>query len=924
MKHDVDNGTGAFNPILRTKLHRPQLSADLVNRDRLIKTMNRAQEVPLTLVSAPAGYGKSVLVAQWVEQLNSPIAWLSLDVSDSELRTFLEYFLAAVDTASPGACGATRELLEAASLCPVPVLANYLLNDLEAIDAPCAIVLDDYHRIDPLSPVQDLMLHMLEHPPRQFRFIVLTRYDPPFDLPSLRAGHRLNDVRQQDLRFAEPEIGEFLGATVDLSISDEALTKLEREVEGWAAGLRLVSLALRHVADPDDFLKRLQDRVPQIQEYLLREVLGTQGAGVRDFLLASSILDRFCVELLDAICAPADRDDHPGVIASDFLEELRRNNLFTISIDAGDKWFRYHHLFQELLKTELQRLHGPDHVSALHLRANQWFESEGLIDEAIKHALAAGDMERVADLVTRHRHAALDADQWYVLENWLSLIPEIVLQQRAELLVARAWILLNHLFQVEPVPALLDRVESLLGDAPDREPIRGELSLCRGYLLWLTGDGAESLKHMEVALQKIPVSHFEIRSSAEIIFSVSTQMIGNRQQAIRCLDDLLLHSDSMQEVRKSRLLYAYVFIHLTAGDLHAAELAAQRLRVIVERGESVYARVWTDYLFGVIHLSRCEWESAVEYLGRSVTRRFIHHRRAATDSMLSLMLAYHALGQEDEAQATMQRLQEYVAYLDDPAVRVMVASAETRLAILQERPGPTRRWLDADEPPAEGFLFWWIDIPLMTRCRAMIAVGSPDKLAHAVARLRECAEVNETHHNTYQLIKVLTLLAMAYENQGKTEQALGVLERALSMAGKGNLLFPFVELGTPMVDLLNKLSAETEFTVQVERLVTAFGGPANRSNAPEARADKSPMQGLEGRRVVAGRNLEDLTNRELDVLELLSLRLKDKEIAARLNISYQTVGSHLKQIYKKLGVHGRRKAVEQAAKTGILERHPSG
>ena len=230
MERDVGSDTREFNPILRTKLYRSQLTAGLVKRDRLITVMNRVHEVPLTLVSAPAGYGKSVLVAQWVEQLDSDIAWLSLDDSDSELRTFLGYFLAAVETVSPGACGTTRELLEAASLCPVPILASYLLNDLDAIDGSCAIVLDDYHRIEPLSPVHDLVLRMLEHPPQQFRFIILTRQDPPFDLPSLRAGHRVNDVRLQDLRFTAPETGEFLSATAELSNSDEAFTKLDRRV----------------------------------------------------------------------------------------------------------------------------------------------------------------------------------------------------------------------------------------------------------------------------------------------------------------------------------------------------------------------------------------------------------------------------------------------------------------------------------------------------------------------------------------------------------------------------------------------------------------------------------------------------------------------------------------------------------------------
>jgi len=922
MENDVGNSTPVFNPILRTKLHRPQLTAELVNRERLIKAMNRAHEVPLTLVSAPAGYGKSVLVAQWAERLDSPVAWLSLDASDSELRTFLLYFFAAVDTVSPGACEATRELPTAGSLAPVPALAGYLLNDLDAIDVPAAIVLDDYHRIDTLSPVHDLMLRMLEHPPRQFRFVVLTRQDPPFELPSLRAGQRINEVRVRDLRFTTQEMSEFLSATEDLTVSDEALANLEGEVEGWAAGLRLVSLALRHIGDPDAFLERPHGLLPQTQDYLLREVLGALRDRLRDLLLTSSILDRFSIELLDAICNPPDQDDPSGFTASDFLEELRRNNLFTSSLDPDDKWFRYHHLFQELLKSELQRVHGADHVSALHLRASQWFESESLIDEAIKHALAAGDMERVAQLVTRHRHAALNADQWYVLAQWLSLIPETVVQQNAELLMAQTWILLNYYFQVDAIPALLDEIESLLVDDPGDEQVRGELAASRGYILWLMGNGAESLQQVDVALERIPSEHLDFRSNTEIVFALANQMEGRKAEGLRFLDDQLAHPDSLHPKRKTRLLAARVFVYLTAGDLLEAEAANRRLSTAVEGGVSGYVRAWTNYFQGLIHLLRCEWKMAVDSLDRSVAQRFIHHRRAAVDSITGLMLAYQALGQKDKARATMQILQEYVASLGDRGMESLVISAEARLALLQGRSAPATRWLEATESAPEGAFLYWFDVASITRCRAMIAAASPDRLALAEAQLRECAAVIEAQHNTFQLIKVLALLALACDKQGRTAEALGVLERAVTMASQGNVLFPFVELGTPMVDLLHKLPTASEFTSQVERVVTSFGATGERSTAGEAGVGKPPAPQRELK--VAGRTLEGLSNRELDVLELLALRLQNKEIAARLNISPQTVGSHLKQIYQKLAVQGRRQAVERALERGVLGREPAG
>ena len=907
-----------IEPILRTKLHRPQLDGALVSRDRLIGVMARTDEVPLTLVSAPAGYGKSVLVAQWAEQHDGPVAWLSLDAGDSELRGFLQYFLAAVDTVSPGACDTTRELLAAASLAPVRVLAGYLLNDLDAMDAPCTVVLDDYHRIDPLSPVHDLMLRLFEHPLAQLHFVVATRRDPPFDLPSLRAGHRLNEVRLLDLRFTRHETSEFLSATTDLSVSDEALVHLEREVEGWAVGLRLVSLALRRVGDPDAFLRRLQGGLPQSQEYLLGEVLASQTAGVRDRMLAASILDRFCVEVLEAVCEPSDPADPSGLTSSDLLEELRKSNLFTIALDARRKWFRYHHLFQDLLRNELQRDRGPDYVSALHQRASRWFEGEGLIAEAIQHALAAEDAERAAELVVRHRHDALNADRWYDLARWLTLIPEAVVQQYPELLLARAWIAVNHYYDVEAAQSLLDQVESLLGDRPKTGEVRGEIALGRGYGFCLLGHGAESLHHVEVALERIPVAHLEMRVHAEAVFAWASQMVGRKEQGLRFLDDLLAHSESLEATRESRLLMGRILIHLVDGDLFGAEVVNRRLWQAVQRGSSAYVRAWTSYAQGVIHLQRCEWEAAVEHLGRSVADRFIHHARAAVDSMSGLMLAYQALGRKVEAQAALETLREFVAPLGDPTMESLAVSAEARLAILQGQSEAARRWVEASEPPPEGALLWWFDSSSITRCRATIAVGPPGGLVKAEAQLKECAEVVEAQHNTNQLVRVLTLLAMACAKQGKAEEGLGILERAVALARKGDFILPFVELGTPMVDLLDNLTGEREFTAQVERLVAAVGEPPDRSAAREGGAESASM----GRRAVAGGNHDGLTNRELDVLELLALRLQNKEIATRLGISSQTVNSHLKQVYQKLGAHGRREAVERAAAAGILDRSP--
>ena len=431
------------------------------------------------------------------------------------------------------------------------------------------------------------------------------------------------------------------------------------------------------------------------------------------------------------------------------------------------------------------------------------------------------------------------------------------------------------------------------------------------------GNGAKSLQHLGDGLEQVPVSHTDFRSHAEMIFAQANQMVGREEQGMRFLDDLLAHSESLEATRESRLLMARILIHLVDGDLFGAEVANRRLCQAVQRGSSAYVRAWTSFAQGVIHLQRCEWEAAVEHLGQSVADRFIHHARAAVDSISGLMLAHQALGRQEEAQAALETLSEFVAPFGDPAMESLAVSAEARLAILQGQSEAARRWVEASGPPPEGALLWWVDSSSITRCRATIAVGPPGGLVKAEAQLKECAEVVEAQHNTSQLVRVLTLLAMACAKQGKAEEGLGILERAVALARKGDFVLPFVELGAPMANLLSQLTGEREFATRIERLVAAFGAPPDKS-VREAVTDTAQT----GRRSVAGGTLEGLTHRELDVLELLALRLQNKEIAARLKISSQTVNSHLKQIYQKLEVHGRREAVERAVASGLLGRYP--
>ena len=705
-----------------------------------------------------------------------------------------------------------------------------------------------------------------------------------------------------------------LQALLAFTASDDALANLQQELEGWAVGLRLVSLALRHTADPDGFLRKLHGGIQLTQAYLLQEVIAVQPPALRRCLLRASLLERFCAGVCDALgqgdtgaeTGPEGKPAAAGLSGSAFIHTLQNGNLFTIALDDQGEWFRYHHLFGDLLRVELEKSFAPAAIAELHRRASDWFERQGLIDEAIRHALKAGDSIRAAEVVERHREGILDSDKWYILEKWLAQLPETVVQQRVELLLARVWMLFLH-FRFEAVPQILDQIESLLCNDTGREALRGEVALMRGYIAMVLGDSAGSLRNIKDALKQLPASFCEARAQGEIIFALSSQMIGRKEQALQGLDRLLGTYRSPDDLRKTRLLVTYVFIHLIAGDLGAAELSNRRLKQVADSAHFAYAEAWCDYLQGNIHLRRNQLDAAVAFLEQSVAQRYVHHKRAALDSFAGLIYAYQALGRSGDAEATLRLLRDYVAGLDDPQFWVLADAVETRLALMQGRPDPAVGWVRSSEPPAMEAMLWWLEIPALTRCQAWIAEGSSTSLAAAQALLRGYAALNEAHHNPGQLIGILALQALAYQLQGKTGDALAALEQALSLAQPGRWVWPFVELGPAMAALLRRLGKDRKDRSHIDRLLATFPEQILPAKA------RRPAVGAEPADDVSGVGLVNLTVREEQILELLAERLRDKEIADRLSISARTVNFHLKNIYRKLGVGSRREAAAKVA-----------
>ena len=481
-------------PIIRTKLHRPPISKGHVHRQRLLEQLEKGRHNQLTLVSAPTGYGKSVLLSCWLENCDCPHAWFSVDESDNNLRQFLIYFLTAIRILFPDAMEDTLTLANTANLPPLKVLAASLLNEMNLIDQDYILALDDIHLIHE-KQVLNLLTELLRYPPQRMHLVLIGRRDPFIPISSLRARGRMTEIRLQDLCFIPSETKAYLEQMLGEQVEDAVAAKWTEKTEGWIVGLHLAALSIRERDDAADMLADVPGGLQYVTEYLFNEVFEDQPPEIRQYLLITAILDRFCAPLCDALCVADEMPGKDEIDGQEFINWLLKDNLFVIPLDTENRWFRYHHLFQQLLQDQLKRYYSPEDIIELHSRAGEWLEGKGLIEKALHHALAAGEIGRAAQIIERHRQDVVNADQWYLLDKWLSLIPETFVQQNAELLMARAWVLLHH-FRFEIVLPLVDHVEALIADDPARESLRGEIALCRGYSLFFMGEGADSLRHI--------------------------------------------------------------------------------------------------------------------------------------------------------------------------------------------------------------------------------------------------------------------------------------------------------------------------------------------------------------------------------------------------------------------------------------------
>ncbi len=764
------------NPILlQTKLHRPRLPKDLITRTRLVEQLNHDSHLPLILVCAPAGFGKSTLVSNWLKHLTAdqnagakflPAAWLSLDEKDSDLSLFLSYFIAALHTIFDDACEETLALLQAGQPPPNEVIYTTFSNELEKLPGEFILVLDDYHTIRS-EEVHNLLAELARHWPRPLHLVLISRVNPSIPLTSLRAKGMLSEIRTRDLRFTTEEMADYLSKTQFALMSQSVLPLLEERFEGWPAGLHLAALSMRSSASQEAVLSELSRENTNITGYLVDEVLTHQVPAIHSFLLKTSILDRFCASLCEAVIGEIEADWN----ARRCLEWIERSELFLIPLDDRREWYRYHHLFQELLQQRLTVEVMPEQVNNLHLRASAWFQEHGLIEESIHHALAAGDL----DLAARHMAAglreALNREDRPTLERWLRLMPEEVIQRKPDLLMIRVWAL-QFLWQLSLQVKVLQQVEGLLDSeagaslpVADVQIMRAQILLNKSQHMYFSNQTTLVIDMCREVLALMPPSWTYARGSAMLYLGLSMQAIGQ----LRAAETLLL-ADYEQCSEKTGiyaliLLQTLGFIYLLSGQIEQSMQIGRALIQGATHSGIMLTRNWGDYYLGVAYYLRNDLETAHRYFTQIVNNRYLAHFTAYRDAVAGLALIHQIKGESAEAWQLMEAISQ--SDLEETGSEdSRTCSLRARLQILRGDVESARRWVGtfSDPPPDQPLVF--LEEPQVTRVRVLLASKTDTDPYLALQVLDALDEIVERTHNTRYKIENLALRAVALDALG--------------------------------------------------------------------------------------------------------------------------------------------------------------
>ena len=893
--------------------------------------MGLSEGSKLILISAPAGFGKTTLVSEWIASCGQRAAWISLEENDSEPTRFLIYLISALRTISPNLGTDLLEILQSSQSPPIESILTGLANEITALPDDLStrpggqsgqgfvLVLDDYHVIES-KPVDEALTFLVEHLPPQMHLVITTREDPALPIPRLRVRRQLTELRAADLRFTPSEAAEFLNQVMGLDLSAEDLAALEDRTEGWIAGLQLAALSMRGHQDVHGFIQAFAGDHRYIVDYLIEEVLERQPEAFRSFLLQTSILDRLNGPLCDAVTG------QPG--GKTRLDTLQRGNFFLIPLDDKRHWYRYHHLFADVLRMHLMA-EQPEQVPVLHRRASEWYEQNGSAADAIRHALAGEDFERAAGLVEMAAPAMHRIRQEATVLGWMKALPEELFRARPVLSMQYVGTVMSN-GGIEGVEARLRDAERWLqviaerGGRPtdmvvvNEEEFRrlpGLIAMHRAGIALALGNLPEAMAYARRVFDLVPEEDHFLRGAAAALMGLASWTGGGLEDAHRMFAEGMAHLQMAGNISDAvGGVLALADIRLTQGRLHDAMRTYERSLQLARENGTPALRGTADMYVGMSELEReyNDLQAAAQLLLRSQEQG--EHTGFPQHSYrwrLAMARIREAQGDLDGALDLLDEAEPL--YVSDffPNARP-IAAMKARVWLAQGRLDKAVDWAREQRLSPEDDLSYLREFEHITLARILLAQSRSDDSdsapGDAIGLLERLLKAAEDGGRIGSAIEILVLQALGHQMQGDIPAALEPLERALLLAEPQGYVRMFLDEGADMAHLLRAAAARRILPGYTSKLLGAFEADGQTSIASAGEAPLPASQAL----------IEPLSQRELEVLRLFKTELSGPEIARELVIGLSTVRTHTKSIYSKLNVNNRRAAVRRAEELGLI------
>ena len=877
-------------PIIATKLYSPSLREDRISRPRLLEQLQAGISRKLTLVSAPAGFGKTTLISDWLNQQNTPFIWYQLDESDSDPVRFITHLLAGIRQHLPNFGIGIEGGFQGQALPPTASLFTELINAFSVEQEPLILVLDDYHQVE--NPYLDEGIEfLLDHQPASLHVVMITREDPNLSLARLRGRGMLTEIRASHLRFRSDEIEAFLKQTMHLSLDSASIKKLDSRTEGWIAGLQLAGLSLVGREDSAAVIDNFRGDDRYVVDYLMSEVLHQQEPATQEFLLKTSILESLSAAICDKLTNRS--DSHL------MLRQIDSANLFLVPLDNRRETYRYHHLFADLLRHQLKLQYGDDTLAQLHSQASQWYHEQGNALSAIHHVLQIQDYQQMADLLAHYRLMFLETGEWFIMGRLMRQLPQDIVASRPDLAMAQAWEMLSTTRMIDLEDYLAELIPRL-----DKPHLASEAAILQGYMMLWRNQPHEAIQHSQEALAQLGQANDFLQSFALNNLGFAYRAANQLTEALEVFQEVTRRFGDKQDIVHLRMtLTAVANIHEMRGDLtqakHVYESALERYTT---RGHSQRMLGLLNLGLGEIYyewneLSLAEQHFKQAFVGWSSTEL----AKEVMEGHIHLAFVYQAQAKPQKAYEEMQSALDMGKALVDEGFHLYLNAYQARLNILQGRWTDVEAWathlpLEIENPDINDFSQY----AYLTVLRWWLKDNSSDTLQAIPSILQAMLSLADETGRDALKAEALLLNAMYAQILGESSQAVNQLIESLRVGNQFRRLY--LNEGEVIQGLLKRIANRddlpTAMIQHVAHLLSAMPAPA---------------------KIAPSSLIEPLTEREQDVLDMLASGHSNQQIAEALFVSVGTVKTHARHIYEKLSVKSRTHAVARARELGILE-----